>query len=219
MAKLQSVDAWITYIDIWGFSHLVEHTKPEELHTRLEQTVHECTRVLNSSNPEPPRIFFFSDSLFLAFDIPRCGQRFQAFETCRDKTQEVIQIYLDQDFFPRGGMAFGNIAVAEGILFGQPVVRAARYEHALTAPLVMLPMLEAQLCFRENSPLTHKECSVVPTRNGGLVKALLIRAIHADDQLNKFIALRDKYLIEGPDIGAKALDLAVRLLGTGPKHD
>jgi hypothetical protein len=180
--------------------------------------VRECTNTLNSNKPKSPKIFFFSDSLFLAFDLPRCGDRYEAFETCRDKTQEVIQIYLDQDFCPRGGVAFGNVAVAEGILFGQPVVRAARYEHDLTAPLVMLPMREARNCFGNDSPLSHSMCSVVPTRNG-LVKAQLICAIRHTEQLNKYILLRDRYLVEGPDMGAKELDLAVRLLETGGRHD
>ena len=215
MAELQSVDAWITYIDVWGFSQLVEHAKPEELHNRLEQIVQKCTNTLNSNKSGIPRVFFFSDSLFLAFDIPRCGTRFEAYETCRDKTQEVIQIYLDQGFCPRGGIAFGNVAVAEGILFGQPVVRAARYEHALTAPLVVLPMHEASRCFGENSPLNYQNCSDVPTRNGGLIKAHLVRAIHDTEQIDKYRILRDKYLVEGPDTGAAALDLAVQLLSNG----
>jgi hypothetical protein len=218
MPNLHSFNAWVTYLDIWGFSHEVERTPAEDLHQRLSSLVKECSDRLASDPSISPRTFFFSDSLFLAFDIPRCGGSLDAFEACRDRTQEAIQIYLAHDFLARGGIAYGEVAIAEGILVGLPVVRAAKCEQALTAPIVILPTHEMERCFRDESPIPKSNCPIVPTRNGGLVRAYLVHAMHIEDQILAVETRLEQYLVKGPELGATGLQLTLRLLKDRYNH-
>lgn len=212
MPDLHSFNAWVTYLDIWGFSNEVERTPAQDLHYRLSGLVKDCSKRLVSDPTISPKAFFFSDSLFLAFDIPRCGGALQAFEACRDRTQEVIQTYLEHDFLPRGGIAYGQVTIAEGILVGLPVVRAAKCEQALTAPIVILPFHELERCFANELPLSRSDCSIVPTRSGGLVRAYLVHAMHIEDQIQAVESRLEQYLVKGPELGATGLQLALRLL-------
>lgn len=219
MTNCNSYNAWVTYLDIWGFSHEVERTPPTEIYDRLSNMVTKYSNRLAADPSILPETFFFSDSLFLVFDVSRCGGRLQAFEACRDRTQEMIQTYLDAKFLTRGAIAYGEVAVGKGILLGPPVVRAAKWEQALTAPIVILPMAEIERCFKEAPPLAASNLSIVSTSNGGLVRAYLVHATHISDQIQAVKIRMEECLDKGPELGAARLQLALELLRKCNNHD
>lgn len=212
MSDAEVVCAWIAYLDIWGFSHAVLKTNMTHLTSQLSSAIATCKRRLVSERTIESRAFFFSDSMFLAFPVCNNISRLEAYKACRDKTQEVIQAFVDHNFLLRGAIGYGEIAISADILIGPPVINAVKCEQAIIPPLVVIPLKETVSCLNHESPLGVNNCSMIKTKDGGIIRCGIVESEHIDTQLQLMQMYADRYLSEGPAVSAGHLIAAINLL-------
>ncbi len=189
-----TTQAWILYIDIYGFSDQVGKEGEKICFSRLNEAVKKIRTDVLEADFYP---LILSDSIFLIAptDARKNRELFLKFyELSRDIQDELI----DHQFLPRGGIAFGQVCISDRTIVGKPVIEAVRLEQHISIPCVFLPA-------REKQPYEINSHLLMPTKTQGLVQGLVVlpRTIRSYRALIKK-RLTDA-LMYGPDKAASAL--------------
>lgn len=205
--------AWVAFLDVFGFSALVRSAKAKkakELISRLSDA-HTAVRKDFSQVQSPAKTFIFSDSMFLVYKFTNSSSASLLLNRCVDDVCRMMDLFAKRELPLRGGIAFGSITLDDNVLLGEPVLQAVDYERIAIAPVVLLPQaqLNAAGCTGDSLKLPSQ---MVPTRNGGLLKAHVIGPYNKRDYL-RFIDRRiEQTAVEGPYEVAQAWQLAKNLL-------
>lgn len=195
-ASDDKTDAWVLYIDLYGFSAQVSREGEVECFDRLNDVVLDIRQATLRTGFTP---LILSDSIFVVAQTPTREDR-DVFRDFYNLTRDIQDELIDRNFLPRGGVAFGQIRISDRILVGRPVIAAVRVEQHISLPCVFLPA-------REKAPirLPRRQQFAMPTKTKGLVRGAVIlpRTI---EPLRKLVADRlDEALLDGPDTVASDL--------------
>lgn len=191
---------WAVFADVFGFRALVEAERaPAGIVHQLRDT-HEKVRALLEQETTPPRMFHFSDCLFLFFSVGSATKKYEVLETCVNLTQRVMAEFVENELPLRGGIAYGKVAFAGDLLVGQPIIRAYRYEQVLPAPLLMLPATECTINSASETlhPLAPKGFTQIVLKDNKNALAKLFAPEPIEDFSSLCAQLCRKYSIHGP---------------------
>lgn len=144
-------EGWVIFLDIYGFSSIVESWAIERESDPTYTEGVEClisaqqsAISVHSSGPCVPQIFKFSDSLFLFYEVAPGEDKYIVLEKCFEQIKTVMSIYATEGLPLRGGIAYGKVWWTQELLIGQPVFKAYKYEQEIPAPVVWLPAHECR---------------------------------------------------------------------------
>jgi len=128
------------YADCWGFSARVE--RDSDAVFRDLQGLHEylATSIsIRASEPDCPRPFLHSDSLFLVAHLtPDLGRNEAIVDATLQLVEKVTAEAYRRDLPLRGSFGFGSLAARDSCLVGTAVVNAVRLADTFRAPLSIL---------------------------------------------------------------------------------
>ncbi len=201
--QMQKGNAWLVYIDIYGFSALVRSRGAAKIYKDLADCVHEIEKITKKNNFV---VQVLSDSIFITcFESEKYdSDTFSTYFQCIREAQDIL---IDKDFIPRGAFAHGEIFKSLSVIVGEPVIRAVRAEEQIELPCVYIPGIETS-----KIPMKFKNQRVLPMKNGGSSIGLPCLPV----TLSKLVSLIEKNLelslIEGPFTVATALSQLKSLL-------
>jgi hypothetical protein len=133
---------WLSYMDVYGFSSLIENADNEEIADIL-LSVH--TKAAEKLAPLD-HFQFFSDSIFLfaAHDTSVGSDSGDSLRAVLDASRAIINESVRHDLFLRGSLAFGEVVIRTNIILGKPILRAYRREQSLPFPVVIVPEIELE---------------------------------------------------------------------------
>lgn len=216
-----TTDAWVAYLDVYGFSALVRASREEM--DRLSESLaraQAATQAEIDKRKDPAKLLLFSDSLFLTYPVGGAGRDHvrAALHKCLEDVAAVLERFCREALPLRGGIAFGRVGLGPNLLVGDPVIRAAEYEKLLVAPLVLLPEVELERA-QCSDPQIRRRPQLVSVRDGGIIKARVIAPRNLE-RYRKFVAERlDRAAVEGPYDTTRAWVLAAELLQQHRKVD
>ena len=203
-------DAWVVYLDVYGFSAMVKGGMSAELQERLIRTHKKARKLVKRNSPDATYIFI-SDSTCLVYPAPENSNRLANLDRCAEDVSEIMTLFLEEGLPLRGSAAFGEVAYGDRILVGRPVLRAVSLEKSIPFPLVVVPLSELYPSGKSPTELdnwgrfTLQKIAVRPT---GQLHALIIFPSNLDSFAEKVRRLLDRYLTFGPPEVAVAWALA-----------
>ncbi len=139
MGKISSVNAQlflVAYFDIFGFSNITNRSDKDH----IESILRVWDWINKNIKKELTTPYLFSDCGFLVskVDDSRVVDCFIEFIQCLIK---LMDRYLDEDYFIRGGISYGEIQRAENLIVGEPVREAVKLESKICpGPFIILPV-------------------------------------------------------------------------------
>ena len=186
---LQSYDAWIAFLDVYGFKAMIA-TKDQTLISQNLAKAHQTLRNEIKEIPGEELLYSFSDSVFIVLRVAKPDDKGFALHKCVERCQQIMNIFVDKELPLRGGIAFGSVCVGDQFIVGDALVRAVSYEGLVDAPLVLLPAFEI------GKELISQVTEI--TVKGGLIKAKLIFPDPLDNYWRFVTEAAQRYLSIGP---------------------
>ena len=132
---------WFVYLDVFGFSALVEEHRPEALAAKLVKAHDEARKYLKRRSRQGVKYFAISDSICVTYPVNE--QDFlRTLEQCIEDISRIMSIFVRRDLPLRGGVSFGKYVERANIVVGIPVLNAVGLEKLLPFPLVIIPAKE-----------------------------------------------------------------------------
>jgi hypothetical protein len=191
---VEEFDAWVVYLDVFGFSAYVSEdveTVVSNLHSG-----HEFLSTRFQTRRERVHVRVISDSVFIIYRTRDSDDASRVLHECYEDLQDLLREFVELRLPLRGGMAFGKVYISDTLLLGEVVVRAVRTESMIEAPFVVLPKNEMSVL--KGTGNVPGRMAQVPVKDGGLVSGVLIRP-HPYDQLLRFAKeSASRHLEKGP---------------------
>lgn len=143
MTQPTITDAWVLFLDVYGFTAMTRREDPKLLYERLSRAHAAIHTHLTHFRPELP-IFVLSDSVFILLPVATPADALDQLSRFVDPTRHILGSFLKFGLPARGGFAFGSVVFDRHVLVGEAVARAAKLEPEIPAPLVVLPEVEVQ---------------------------------------------------------------------------
>ena len=200
--SIRVCNAWVAFLDVYGFSDMVRSQNPEHLSRRLLKARAEVVRIASTSESKPV-MHSLSDSIFLVYPISTRSSKWTALRRCIDDTQSILATFVKHGLPLRGGVAFGKVSYGPNLLLGRAVLAAVNYEDIVPAPLVLLPAREI------SGKAGHIEFPVSDIHNiilkdGGTMSAKLLFPSPIDGFYELVLLRAEQLALNGPYLVATA---------------
>lgn len=209
-------EAWVLFVDVYGFTSMTMSVSSERLAKKLRRVERALTSNIRFGRTKP-LLYWFSDSLFCVY--PSKDNLRESTELLKQITIDVLilyQAYAQEDLPLRGGAAFGKVTAEGRRVVGAPVIRAVSYEKLIELPFVLVPAGELRKPQDDYEFITPLER--VELRNGDVMLGKLIvpgaREHYRELALNQY----RKTLIEGPYNVARVWERTLQRIDNGPDH-
>ena len=140
-SKNRNNDAWVVFLDVFGFSSMVTSRDNSKLLGQLRNS-YEAVFKMDFWNENIVKSFAFSDNIYLVFPINKKGDNLSILQKCIDAVSQMQNSFVVEGLPLRGGIAYGSVYFENNLLLGETVLRAYHYEQLLHIPLVLLPACE-----------------------------------------------------------------------------
>ncbi len=205
----------MAYIDIYGFSAEVRKFGADPVYKRLSDSMEKISKIAKRN-----KIYLvsLSDSIFLI--SPISGQKYlEALSLIISNLEEAQDKLVDQDFFPRGGIAQGPLNMSGSIVVGEAIIEAVRLEQKLKIPCIVAPVAavgpyDTELTFWKEIEIRDPGASEI-----GLMAAYPIFPRTLVTYKTRITKAKKKALLEGPGKVARELQSLERLVEEYEKHD
>ena len=140
---------------------------------------------------------FFSDSVFLFYQVTDNKNHLVVLQKCIDDLITLMGIFVKEELPLRGGMAYGDVIAGQNILIGKPVIRAVQNEGLIDAPLILLPASE----LLDNSLLMYghrPKLEDIDLKNNESMRGKLISSFPKDDYIELILKKYEHYVVNGP---------------------
>ncbi|MBI9077447.1 MAG: hypothetical protein JEZ02_18715 [Desulfatibacillum sp.] len=194
-------EGWVSFIDIYGFKHILGSENHFEVHERLI-AVHDRIAEYAAESSSNMRIFPFSDSVFMAFPTNERQEKLRVLRRCLVTSRALMGFFVEKGFPPRGGVAYGNFSLSSKIVIGPAAVQAYTYEGMAPAPLLILPHKE--IIGIENSDIEEGSRKVIFTKSGRPMFAELFFPYPVDNFVEIVSRNYREYMLSGSDQAAIA---------------
>ena len=189
-SNLPKSQAWVAYLDVYGFKALVATSEVTDLSERLLRS-HIALFSGTSYSSSPAKAFLLSDSIFLVYPVDEEGSKPASLQACIEDIREILDKFIENDLPLRGAVAFGEICHKENVLLGEAVVRAVTYENILGLPIVVIPARELQ-----GVPVPY--LTEVPTKEDGRMLAKVIMPTDGTSYQHYVAEKAAQLLVTGP---------------------
>jgi hypothetical protein len=188
-------EAWIAYIDLYGFSAQVRRDTPAATYKTLAECLKEIAELTQASGFTLQAL---SDSIFIVgFLGGRHGNDpLSAFLHCLRAAQDKL---VAAGFLPRGALAAGEVYISPGLIVGEPVIRAVRDEQCLDIPCFVIPSRE----LRGNATWLRHE-TIIPIKGGGAFLGVPLFPENIEPYLKLITERLNEALLNGPPTVAAA---------------
>jgi hypothetical protein len=153
----------ILYFDIFGISEIRKDKKLVYKLLRMWKWIN-TNIIINSPNINK-KCYFFSDGGFIVYSIKKSDDneiKRDIVATCFSDGINLMDMFLNNDFFLRGAISCGTIYFSEKVIVGDPIVRAVRLEsEKCPGPFIIIPIRDMQLFLPENILFTIIPDSVI----------------------------------------------------------
>jgi hypothetical protein len=193
--EFESGDAWIAYIDIYGFSALVRDQTSEGVYLNLADSLKE---IADAVARHKFSLQALSDSIFIiSFRNQQSVQTLPPFIAC---VREVQDCLVAAGFLPRGAITKGKVHLSGAVIVGEAVIRSVRCEQALDIPCVVVPARELE---GSRTWLRHK--ADLPIKGGGIMLGVPIFPDNIETYCNVIDFKLDEARLKGPPAVASSL--------------
>lgn len=182
-SDVSECNALVIYIDIYGFSSLLEQSSTalnnKDLPINKKAIVIKLTHIWQDVsgiiNSDYTNAYFFSDSLFLMYNMMQYNGTHFIRDVISD-VSKIMDIYLDNALLVRGACAQGKVYFTGSLLIGDPVLDAVALEETVNpAPFTIIPLSAINNLIDSQGPFTQVKSYVIPTKSGtGIVDCIII---------------------------------------------
>jgi hypothetical protein len=197
--KVVISQGWIVYLDIFGFSNLVEvdYSKNiDGLYNKLEKCHKNLFEILSRLTKISTHVHIFSDSIFIFFPVEKYVYRFKILQKAIEATSQILTVFFRNNLPLRGGISFGQVKIGKNSIVGIPIIEAYKTEQNLRCPLVFLKkkFIDPENKFIGDLPSCDQNIKL----KDGRLKGLLVTPSHKEEFIRYVSSQWEKYAMEGP---------------------
>ena len=175
--KNRKTDSIVVYFDIFAFSSLMEIRGEKAM--RFLETVPDWI----NRNLKVDYKYLFSDCGFLIYEIKE-DNRNEKLKKCHDDVELLATEYLNNDFFLRGSITYGEVQLGSYYLIGEPVFKAVELEsNYCPGPFIIFPYDQYKKGNFNEVSLEFKE--IYTKGEKGVMRACLIYPLDKQKYRNK----------------------------------
>jgi|GEM_PF-1653547 len=198
--KIIRSDCVVVFFDIYGFSTLINTEKNKKPIIKKLLSIWRKLEKLYS-HTKACKLYFFSDCGFILFPFSKGKDDDSIISDVFENIINLLDIYLDNDFFIRGAVACGEVFYNDNILVGDSVVRAVKYESEYCpGPFIMLPVKEMDNLFKSEDHFIriYKEENLISKNGSQLMESILLFPANKKKYLDKIESNFKIYARYGP---------------------
>lgn len=191
--SLQRCEAWVVYMDIYGFKSMVMSQEIKLLTRKLLDVRSDAIKSVVRID-QIPIVYLLSDSIFLVYPVDKNNVKTKSsqLQRCIEDAAEVLSKFAECQLPLRGGISFGEVCYGSHTLTGKAVVSAVQNETLVSAPLVVLPAKEI------GQGILVRGFKLYPVKPHGLMKLKLVFPQPCDEFYRLVHTNLTKYVVEGP---------------------
>jgi hypothetical protein len=198
----QLSDAWVVFLDIYGFSSMIKTCEPDALHNTLLSVYEDIRHYMCNNTVLENYLYSFSDSIFIIFPCLDLGVKGDVLHGCIPTIRNILGLSIKKNLPMRGALAYGKVSYDTNLVVGYPVLNAYKYEQSLPCPLLFLPYRELEFTEYEKDDFQSED--IIIMKDGTPMAGILIPPFPIELLYETIKSNYKKYIMDGVPGPAKA---------------